>query len=134
MDGFSSVFEYISTVAHEMVHATGKILGRFDDTKIKSPEEAVQSYSREELISEIGSEICTNFVQCPDDSDTTENSIIYIRNWSLYLKNNPKTEILSASAKAEQACDLIYDCLLEMEREEQIQKNNEEKENDEDER
>lgn len=134
MDGFSSVFEYISTVAHEMVHATGKILGRFDDTKIKSPEEAVQSYSREELCAEIGSEICTNFVKCPDDSDTNENSIIYIRNWSSYLKNNPKTEILSASAKAEQACELIYDCLLEMEREEQMQKDNEEKENDEDER
>lgn len=134
MDGFSSVFEYISTVAHEMIHASGKPLGRFDDTKIKSPEKAVEEYSREELIAEIGSQFVANMVQCPDDTDTNENSIAYIRSWSSYLKDSPKTEILSASAKAEQSSELIYDCLLEMERQEQLQKDNEEKENDEDER
>ena len=42
----------------------------------------------------------------------------YIHSWSSYLQDRPN-EIVSAAAKAETACDLIMECLREMELEEQ---------------
>ena len=78
----------------------------------------MKSYSKEELIAEITAEMLTAELHIPDDSETPENAVAYIHSWSSYLQDRPN-EIVSAAAKAETACDLIMECLREMELEEQ---------------
>ena len=118
MENFKSVYDYITTIAHEMAHSTGMLLGRFGtetsvDTKL--------DYAREELIAEISSEIIANELQIIDDSNTPDNAVAYIHGWSSFLKDRP-TEILSAASKAEKVVELLMETLKELELEEQ-QKN-----------
>ena len=94
------------------------LLGRFNDQEPKAIEDAMKSYSKEELIAEITAEMLTAELHIPDDSETPENAVAYIQSWSSYLQDRPN-EIVSAAAKAETACDLIMECLREMELEEQ---------------
>ena len=115
---FTSVYEYITTLAHEMVHSTGVALGRFNDKTVVDLETAHKEYSKEELVAEIGSQIVCAEMCIPDDSDTPENYLGYIQGWASYLKDKPN-EIISASTKAEKASDLILECVREMELEEQ---------------
>ena len=77
-----------------------------------------ESADEEELIAEITAEMLTAELHIPDDSETPENAVAYIHSWSSYLQDRPN-EIVSAAAKAETACDLIMECLREMELEEQ---------------
>ena len=58
------------------------------------------TYSREELIAEIGSTFLCN--SCNILSDTLDNSVAYIQNWLKFLKEN-KREIITASNHAEKA-------------------------------
>lgn len=115
---FNSLYDWVHTTAHEMIHSTGMFLGRFEDQTPKDIETVTQQYSREELIAEIGAELICNYLQIEDDSETPDNAVAYIQSWSLYLKDRPQ-EVLSAATKAETACDFIMDCLREMELEEQ---------------
>lgn len=115
---FTSVYEYITTLAHEMVHSTGVALGRFNDKTIVDLETANKEYGKEELVAEIGAQILCSELCIPDDSDTPDNAVAYIQGWASYLKDKPN-EIISASTKAEKASDLILECVREMELEEQ---------------
>ena len=116
MNNFKSVYDWVTANAHEMAHATGMLLGRFDSTVPLT--DAKQSYAREELIAEIAAEIIANEFQIIDDSDTPDNAVAYIHGWSSFLKDRP-SEILRASASAEKAAQLILETLREMELEEQ---------------
>ena len=122
---FTSVYEFISTLAHEMTHSTGFALGRFNDRAVIDLETAHKEYSKEELVAEIGSQIICAEMCIPDDSETPDNAVAYIQGWASYLKDKPN-EIISASAKAEKASDLILKCLREMELKEQKDKESEE--------
>ncbi len=119
---FNSLYSWIHTTAHEMIHSTGMFLERFADQTPQDIKNATQQYSREELIAEVGAELICNYLQVEDDSETPDNAVAYIRSWASYLKDRPQ-EIISAAAKAETACDLIMDCLREMELSEQQQAN-----------
>ena len=122
---FTSVFEYINCLFHEAIHSTGMVLGRFNDSAVVDLETAHKEYSKEELIAQLGAEILCAELHVPDDSNTPDNAVAYIQGWASYLKDKPN-EIISASAKAEKACDLILECLREMELEEQKNKESEE--------
>lgn len=121
MTNFKSVYDYITTLAHEMAHSTGMLLGRFDN---KSSVDAKIDYAKEELIAEISSEIIANELQIIDDSNTPDNAVAYINSWSSFLKDRP-TEILNASAKAEKVVELLMETLKEMELSEEQNKNKE---------
>lgn len=129
ISNFNSIYSWVHTVAHEMAHSTGMLLGRFNDKEPKAIEEAMKSYSKEELVAEITAEMICAELHIPDDSETPDNVVAYIQSWSSYLKDRPN-EIVSAAAKAESACEMIMECLREMELEEQKRY----EENDKDER
>ena len=118
ISNFNSIYNWVHTVAHEMAHSTGMFLGRFKDQEPKAIEEAMKSYSKEELVAEITAEMLCSELHIPDDSETPDNAVAYIHSWSSYLKDRPN-EIVSAAAKAESACEMIMECLREMELEEQ---------------
>lgn len=118
ISNFNSIYNWVHTVAHEMAHSTGMFLGRFKDQEPKAIEEAMKSYSKEELVAEIAAEMLCSELHIPDDSETPDNAVAYIHSWSSYLKDRPN-EIVSAAAKAESACEMIMECLREMELEEQ---------------
>ena len=118
ISNFDSLYNWVHTTAHEMIHSTGMFLGRFEDKTPTDIKTATQQYSREELIAEIGAEMICNYLQIEDDSETPDNVVAYIQSWSSYLKDRPQ-EILSAAAKAETACDFLMEHLREMELEEQ---------------
>lgn len=127
IENFSSLYCWVHTLAHELAHSTGVMLGRFNSEEIKSLEEMQQEYSKEELIAEISAEMLCNELRIPDDSETPDNTVAYIQSWSSYLKDRP-TEIISAATKAEKACALLLDCLREMELEESKRINQEKQE------
>ena len=118
ISNFNSIYNWVHTVAHEMAHSTGMFLGRFKDQEPKAIEEAMKSYSKEELVAEITAEMLCSELHIPDDSETPDNAVAYIHSWSSYLKDRPN-EIVSAAAKADSACEMIMECLREMELEEQ---------------
>ena len=82
ISNFDSIYNWVHTVAHEIAHSTGMLLGRFNDQEPKAIEDAMKSYSKEELIMVFGLQrrsmrknttatirrnsflICTRLVQC----------------------------------------------------------------------
>lgn len=76
----------------------------------------MKSYCKEELVAEITAEMIAAELHIPDDSETPDNAVAYIQSWSSYLKDKPN-EIISAAAKAEIASNFVMDCLREMEKE-----------------
>ncbi len=103
MQQFNSTSEYYSTLYHEAVHSSGHHtrLDRLDKTAFFGTEQ----YSKEELIAEIGSAALVN--HCGIETDySIRNNAAYIQNWLQVLRND-KRFIVSASAKAEKAVNLI---------------------------
>lgn len=100
---FSDVAEYYSTAFHELTHSTGHIsrLNRLEKTAFFGSE----SYSKEELIAEIGSAALVNHCGLETASSIC-NSAAYIQSWLKVLRSD-KRFIVSASGKAEKAVDLI---------------------------
>ena len=100
---FKSTADYYSTVLHEAMHSTGHHtrLNRLDKTAFFGTEQ----YSKEELIAEIGSAALVN--HCGIETDhSIRNNAAYIQNWLQVLRND-KRFIVSASAKAEKAVNMI---------------------------
>ena len=124
MSNFKSVYFWITTLAHEMGHSTGVFLGRFDDNKIKTPEQAKIDYAREELCAEISAQSIANILMIEDDQEIApDNAVAYIHSWSSILKERP-SEILSAARKSDKVVNMIMEDLREMELAEEQNKNN----------
>lgn len=101
---FKDVNEYYSTVFHEMVHSTGHKtrLDRFTpDTSFGDT-----SYSKEELVAEIGSSILRAYFNIKSVACDT-NSIAYLKGWYDQIKNGKVTEITSAAQQAQKAVNFI---------------------------
>lgn len=111
ISGFSSVYEYMGTIAHELIHSTMIPLKRNLSANVENYK---AEYSKEELVAEIGAEMLLQNLCVPDDREHKENSIAYLQGWSKFLEDRPN-ELISAAAKAENACQLILDCLRELE-------------------
>lgn len=103
MEQFMNVAEYYSTAFHESVHSTGhpKRLNRLDTMACFGDE----SYSKEELVAEIGAASIVHELGMETDS-SFRNSAAYIQSWIKALRND-KRMIVSAAGKAEKAADLI---------------------------
>ena len=96
---YQNIEEFYSTLFHEMIHSTGhkNRLGRLETGA--SAHFGSESYSKEELVAELGSATLVNMLGF-------RNSSAYIQNWLQALKNNNKF-IVSASSKAEKAVKYI---------------------------
>ena len=118
IENLKSVYAYISTVAHEMIHSTMIPLNRQSPSDVKTVDERKEQYSKEELVAELGACFILQSLACFDDrpAEQKENNIAYLDGWSSYLKDK-KNEIISASAKAQEASDFILDYAKEIEKE-----------------
>ena len=103
---YKHVAEYYSTAFHEMVHSTGhkSRLDRFGNSNGIAAF-GDESYSKEELVAEIGSAAICNRVGI-ETAETFRNSVAYIQNWLNALKND-KRLIVSAASRADKAVCLI---------------------------
>lgn len=103
---FQSKAEYYSTCFHELTHSTGHFsrLNRFAPGA-GAAAFGSESYSKEELIAEIGSAAILNTLAIETES-SFQNSAAYIQSWLKVLRDD-KRLIISASAKAEKAVALI---------------------------
>ena len=100
---FTDISEYYATVYHEAVHSSGhpSRLNRITDVAQFGSE----SYSKEELIAELGASYLVNAAGLETPS-SFGNSAAYIKNWLSALKND-KRLIVAAAGKAEKAVRLI---------------------------
>lgn len=105
---FTSTAEYYSAAFHELTHSTGhpKRLNRFD---IGSGAAAFgsASYSKEELVAEIGAAAMLNQIGL-ETPESFKNSAGYIQGWLKALKND-KRLFVSAACKADKAVRMILD-------------------------
>lgn len=101
---FDSQAAYYSTLFHELVHSTGhpQRLARegFDNPQKFGSE----SYSREELIAEMGSAMLCGVAGL--EQSTLNNSAAYLRGWMNRLRGDSRLVITAASA-AQKAADYI---------------------------
>ena len=99
IEQFNSTAEYYSTAFHELTHSTGHSsrLDRLRATAHFSSE----SYSKEELVAEIGAAALVNYVGLETPS-TLRNSAAYIQSWLTALRND-KRLIVTASGAASRA-------------------------------
>lgn len=104
-DQFENTAEYYSTAFHEATHSTGHKtrLNRFETGAAAAF--GSESYSKEELVAEIGSACIINTLQLETES-SFKNSAAYIQSWLRALKND-KHMIISAAARAEKAVKMI---------------------------
>lgn len=104
---FKQSEEYYSTAFHESVHSTMKTsrCNRQEDRKGKVVSFGSEEYSKEELVTEIGSAQLMNIVGI-ETTKSFRNSTAYIQSWLKVLRNDNKF-IVSASSKAEKAVNYI---------------------------
>ena len=120
LNGFSSIFEHISTLAHEAIHSTMIINNRVSENEYNYKEK----YSREELVAEIGAAMLISQFRIADDSQTKDNDIAYIQGWRTFIKDSDtKGIIIGAAQHAQKACDLVLDTKLRLQILEEIKEN-----------
>jgi len=101
MAAFNSAAHYHATLLHESVHATGH-KSRLDRDFSKSRRFGDEHYAAEELVAELGAAmLCAH---CGIDGDLRHAG--YIESWLKALRND-KRYILTASAQAQKALDLL---------------------------
>lgn len=92
---------YYSTLFHELIHSTGKAMGRKVANFFGSHE-----YSEEEIVAETGAMLlCLEFGIEKVEKD---NSIAYLQSWGKKLKENPNWLIKGVS-DAEKAVQYLFD-------------------------
>lgn len=103
---FDSLPAFVSTLMHEMVHATGHE-SRLDRWKGDATKHQFGSedYSKEELVAEIGACILRSEYGI-DFEDERKNSASYLKGWLKRLKDHPR-EIVHACSAAVKAANLI---------------------------
>lgn len=103
---FTGEPEYYSTAFHEMTHSTGHS-SRLDRITAGSFSFGDETYSKEELVAELGSANIMRYLGIETDY-SFRNTAAYIKSWLKALRND-KRLIVSASSKASKAADLILD-------------------------
>jgi antirestriction protein ArdC len=101
---FHSSEDYYSTLFHELTHSTGHAarIGREGIEQLNAF--GSESYSREELIAEMGAAMLCGFAGI--SPDTLENSAAYLQSWLRVLKSDSRMVVTAASA-AQKAADYI---------------------------
>lgn len=118
LNQFKEVGEAYSTYFHELTHSTGHKtrLDRFGSNPADNLFGS-ESYSKEELVAEMGSAFILNYLGIETDH-SFRNSSAYIQGWLKALKNDTRL-ITSASSKAEKAVKLILNLTDEAKDEEE---------------
>lgn len=109
---FSSQEEFYSTLFHELTHSTGhaKRLGR---DGFETPQQfGNESYSREELIAEMGAAMLCGVSGI--EQNTLANSAAYLKTWIARLRADSKL-VISAASAAQKAADYIRGVLPKQE-------------------
>jgi antirestriction protein ArdC len=101
---FNSAEEYYSTLFHELTHSTGhpSRIGREEIQNLN--EFGSESYSREELVAELGAAMLCGVTGITPK--TIENSASYLKAWIDVLKSDVRTVVFAAS-QAQKAADYI---------------------------
>ena len=101
---FSSIEEYYSTLFHELTHSTGHAsrVGREGIEDIAAF--GSESYSREELIAEMGAAMLCGVTGI--SPATLSNSASYLQSWIERLRGDSKL-LVSAASAAQKAADYI---------------------------
>jgi len=101
---FDKVENFYSTFFHELTHSTGHAsrIGRDGIEKIENF--GSESYSKEELIAELGASMLCGITGI--EPTTLENSASYLQHWIKALKGDSKLIVQAASA-AQRAADFI---------------------------
>ena len=102
---FSSLREYLGTFLHEIIHSSMIPLGRNKTDKGMTIENAMKSYSVEELIAELGSAMMMASLNLPA-SEIEENNLAYLQGWSKFLSEK-QSSLIYAASQAEKAVELI---------------------------
>ncbi|SKA10944.1 Antirestriction protein ArdC [Cetobacterium ceti] len=105
---FKNQEHYLATVLHEMVHSTGKELGRDMGNHFGS-----EKYAKEELIAELGAMMLQGKLGIKLDDSHIDNHGAYLKSWVSVLKND-FNELFKASIEAEKASELLYNRYLEL--------------------
>jgi antirestriction protein ArdC len=95
---------YYSVLFHELTHFTGHPSRCNRDIKNRFGSE---DYAFEELVAELGAAF-----QCAKlgiSKEPRDDHAVYLNNWLTALKNEKKF-IFSAAAKAQEACDYLFNC------------------------
>jgi antirestriction protein ArdC len=102
---FESSEAYYSTLFHELTHSTGhpSRLGREGIEKLNSF--GSESYSKEELIAEMGAAMLAGIAGI--ERKTLANSASYLKSWIDVLKSDSKM-VVSAASQAQKAADYIH--------------------------
>lgn len=103
LEQFTDAAEYYSVAFHEATHSTMK--PERCDRPQKMAAFGSESYSKEELVAEIGSATLLNITGIETDG-TFQNNAAYIKSWLKVLRDDSKF-IVSASSKAEKAVRYI---------------------------
>jgi len=105
-ESFDAPVNYYSTLFHELTHSTGHE-SRLNRDSITDPVRfGSHTYSREELIAEMGAAFLNG--HCGLVDQTLDNSASYIQGWLGRLRNDPKL-VVQAAGKAQRAADYILD-------------------------
>ena len=97
---------YYSTIFHEAVHSTGT-LSRLNRPGLNHVSFGSETYSKEELIAEMGSAFILHYLGMGTSDDTLlANSAAYIQGWLRALQDDRKLIVFAAS-QAEKAANYI---------------------------
>ncbi len=104
-ESFDSVEEHYSTLFHEMIHSTGHKakLNRFSGEVIAM---GAGSYSKEELVAELGAAFLCATADQDISEKTIENSAAYIDGWRRKISQD-KRLVVTAAGAAQRATDYI---------------------------
>jgi antirestriction protein ArdC len=101
---FESQAEYYSTLFHELTHSTGHAKRLARDGFDTPQKFGSDSYSREELIAEMGSAMLCGVVGI--EQTTLANSAAYLKSWIERLRSDSRL-VVSAASAAQKAADYI---------------------------
>lgn len=102
---YQNIEEFYSTLFHECIHSTGH-KSRLDRLETGANASfGSETYSKEELVAEIGSATLLNMLGI-ETPKTFKNSSAYIQSWLKELRSDNRF-IISASSKAEKAVNYI---------------------------
>ena len=110
IEQFENTSEYYSTLFHELIHSTGKSgrLNRFDDLSGQATFGS-ETYSREELIAEIGSAALVSLMGL-ETPEQFGNSAAYVKGWRDRIAED-NSLIVTAAGRAEKAVQYILGSL-----------------------
>jgi antirestriction protein ArdC len=104
-EAFESVESYYSVLFHELTHSTGHRSRLDRDTLRDVARFADHSYSREELVAEMGASFL-RAVAGIESEPMDENSAAYLRAWIKKLKGDSRLVVVAA-AQAQKAADWV---------------------------